>query len=279
MKLPTPDKRVVDGLSGNTLHLLYYVMGFTGCVAIVTIAYRGTTQYLDLVSVVAVLCVVCLLARYSHLSHKDSTEKISDSVTSLQNEVRDMSVHLREMNEHLKLTDLGDTIFGKESFQKVWRTLTLHTEDRFLAMSYMSPSEWSCEHSKSQIKVLGAMKSMSDSTITVRRLFVVESEDEVSELTSIFEDHERHQIEARWILRNTLVENSILSANDTDRGFNLSDESRGAVYHYDSDRKVLGGRLIYRPSDVKRYVGIFEKSWAIAKVPNLNVRNVEKGTS
>lgn len=268
MKIPTPDKRVVDGLSGNTLHLLYYVMGFTACVSIVIIAHLRTTQYLDLVAILTVLCIVYVLARYSHMSHRESTEKISESVRSLQNEVREMSGHLHEMNEQLRLTDLGDTIFGKEAFQKVWRTLTLHTADRFLAMSYMSPREWNTERSKSQIKVLGAMKSMSDSTIAVRRLFVVESENEVVELTHVFEEHERLQIEARWIYRSTLVENSILSKDDDKLGFNLSDESKGAVYYYDGERKASGGRLIVRPAEVKGYIGIFEKSWAMAKVPN-----------
>lgn len=268
MKLPSPDKRVVDGLSGNTLHLLYYVMGFTGCVSLVLIAYHGTNQYLDLLVAGLIFAVVYSLARYSHLSHKNSAEKVSESLGSLRSEVRDMSIHLRDMSEQLKLSDLGDTIFGKDSFRRVWRSLTLHTEDRFLSMSYMNPSEWDNEAAMSQIKALGAMKSMSDSTIVARRLFVLESEEELSALAPVIEEHQRHQIETRWILRDALVGKSIQSKDDPDCGFNLSDEARGAIYHYDQNRHVSGGRLIFKPSEIREYVGIFEKAWGMAKAPN-----------
>jgi len=258
MVFPTPNKNVVDKLSDN--NLLFYVLGAASLCTIAYIAKNDSnSDFLKIGESFLVFLLTFVLSGFAYMIHKNSTEKVSVSLESLEKKVGEMTVkigdiatNLNNMNEQLKLADLGDTTFGENEFQSVWKKLTFHTEESFYAMSYMNPEQWNNEKATFQIRALGSLQGMAGN-ITIKRLFILESEEELQILEPIFQEHLLNNIDIRYILRG---DNEKLRI-----GINISDDTRGAIYHYTDDRKVDGGRLIYKDSEVKYNLEIFRDAW------------------
>lgn len=83
----------------------------------------------------------------------------------------------------------------------------------------MAPIYWQTDTAKNQIKGLASIQGMGG--IKIKRLFVLDSADELQELDEILKMHIENDIDVKYILSD--------GNKDLQIGFNISDEIGGII--------------------------------------------------
>lgn len=278
--------QVAKLFASNTYHLLAWLVLVGGCIAISYMAVQVADPVIALPLSVVIAVLIGFCTYFIGKFGKESVTSVSVEIAqqrefinatfngfgvkmaSLADTVGDMQGSLREVKEQLFMFDLSDPMFTGEAFERIWQTLTLNTKSSFLAMSYMKPEAWCTPMARLQLKVLGVLieaYAEMDITLDVRRVFVIETLEELPKLEDKVRESIKRGIGVRWILRTNLIDYHIMEESDVYRGFNLSDGVRGAIYRYTEDRTVDAGKLLCQLTSRLEYKEVFEKAWVRAK--------------
>lgn len=257
----TPNKDVVNGLIKNPKLLVIYTILLTVISGLGGVVLKTDNVYVY--SVVAILMTIVGIF-LAWITFKSSQEETS----SIVEQIKELSISVNEMSTHFKLLDIGDTIFkGEEAFRRLWRYLALDTRKSFYAVSYMCKESWDDPSSGLQISILGKIKQYTrygGANITLRRIFVFDNESEITSFSDAINLCKESTWEVRWVLLSSLISAGIFNINDPHKGFNISDNSRGAIYEYLPNRHVDQGLILLRRQDIEKYMDIFSRAWEIS---------------
>ncbi|WP_042446583.1 hypothetical protein [Azospirillum sp. B510] len=195
-------------------------------------------------------------------------EEIANKLLSTQAMISDLNERIKVNFEYHGLIDSPKDAFTGIEMAEIWKVLSFRVRKDFVGVNYLSYESWKYNKGDELTRFLGSRKHLDD--ISIRRIFVVDSKDELSQWLEVAKIHQNFAIPVRFILKaeydkvrdEHAKDNPSLSKTN---GFNVIDKDMPGIsidWTYKNDRTTDGAKLRRGGESANVYLRLFDHLWA-----------------
>lgn len=202
---------------------------------------------------------------------REATIDVSKTITEQHNNIVGIIINLesclRSSFKSHEVFSSTKTRLKPHEIRKTWTSMIRHTGQEFVAINYLSYQAWKSYNADKLVELLGVNIALFN--IHVRRLFVVDTIEEIFSWKNVFDLHVTSEIKIKVILRSDYLKiREHISETDPQfsevDGFNIIDpENPGFVlnWRYTEKREMKYADLLRGPEIALRYFDYFNAVW------------------
>lgn len=259
---------IIQGLKVQPEYLFIFgilLIFATGSVLVGITSSNPSVQLLTFavffVSLTASISVIWLVIN----SKKDVRQlRLTEEILRLSERIDRLSNEVESACKLINIVHYGSLTFPPEQLYSIWKKLMYDLDNKFYALSYINPDEWTQEYTR---RLLSPLKSKIDTEhADVNRIFVIDDLGELQKLNEVITYHQRYGIDVSYVETKQLYESTPpICEKPLSFGFILIDDMRLAIFRFDEKRKVKQIEVVSDREIFKKYEKIYERVRHLAK--------------
>jgi hypothetical protein len=225
-------------------------------VVIAYVVYRVSAPIIDFAGLFSIIVGLLSTLVIAHLvesyRHSQDIRKLNINFVNLLGKI---SEKYQDASDLAQILNYGVTTIPGEQYFDTFLQLLWRFENTTLASNYIYPDEgWGraygdlfAEIQRSKIKVNKAI---------IRRVFIVDSEEEVNRLGSIMSEQKEVGVKVKYIFKSK-IETTTMLKNKADRletlDFDVVDSKYVWLTIMDKNRKIKHGKILFGKEECERY--------------------------
>lgn len=203
---------------------------------------------------------------------------IMQSLRDLKVEIENLNSNVATNFEYHGLLDSPKDNFTAMEMKGIWPILVERVKREFFAINYLSREAWMAANGDGLCVILGS-KVNSKNNVSAKRVFVVDSIEEIENWNNTASIHRDQGIGVRYILKENFdaikkrCAKEIINS-DNIRGFNIIDKDYPGIvvdWIYTDDRRTDGANLKRGPHMAHVYYSLFDEVWNDRDCKKFNV--------
>lgn len=175
---------------------------------------------------------------------------------------------LQDVSDLVQILRYGTTTFPRERVPDLWINLLWKIKKEFWAANYIKPEEgWNQAFTELGLEIQRTKVRVNNADI--RRVFIVESEDEIDQLRDTMHRQKNAGIQVRYIFKEAIETKSMLKtlAEKIETfDFALVDAELVFLVFVDKDRKITHGKVVlFEKEEIDKYKRFYTHLFEEAK--------------
>ncbi|UCC11633.1 MAG: hypothetical protein JSW02_09835 [candidate division WOR-3 bacterium] len=240
----------------NKIELITKIVEIAAGVIAGYVAYRLSAPIFDFAGLFSVIIGLLSALVVAHLiesyRHSQDIRKMNHHLADL---LQTIAERYQDAADIARVLQYGVTTFPRDQFIDAMLPLFWKVENELLATSYVSPDEgWSRSYGELIHEIQRTKIKVNKANI--RRVFIVDSEDEFSRLRDVMTKQKQAGIKVKYIFRDAIEKTSMLKSHAErleSLDFDVVDAQCVWLSVLDKNRNIKYGRVVFGKEACDRY--------------------------
>jgi hypothetical protein len=206
---------------------------------------------------IGLLTTLVVAQLFESYRHSQDISRIDLHLVSLLQKIGERE---QEASDFAHLLRYGVSTIPREQYLDAFQQLLWRFENKILAANYVNPDEaWG----RAYIRLFNEIQrsKIDVNKATIRRVFIVDSEEEVGKLRSVMSEQKEAGVKVKYIFRRKIETTSMLKmgADGLETlDFDIVDSKYVWITLLDRDRKIKYGRVLLSKEECDRYKRFYD---------------------